>query len=410
MVRSRTSLVFLVGLVLALVMAGPAHAQLREDLRLGGYYLGVGSGYLEGPFTPSGASLFQRVRLMMSPDVGPLRTDVAYEQSLNLVTDPVLGLGTGLGEVQTGIEWLPLQWTIDEGNSGSWRHRFDRLLIGVPLGEAAELTIGRQTISWANNLIFTPTDPWAPFDPAEPFREFRAGSDAVRVQGFTGPFTELDFVFRPADTNEGTTITALGRIATASGPWEVSAWGGVLHDDGAASVSATLTSGGFAFRGEGEIRWPDDVIRFSLGVDRSLPLAGRDLYLVLEYQRDGYGATDPLDYPEVFLSTPYQRGEMQVVGRNEAALQASWQATPLVTTDLLTMWNMNDGSFLLSPAATYSVSNEVYVRSGLFFGIGANRTTLSSWPPDPEQPHISVPASEYGIVPTSLYVSLSAFF
>jgi hypothetical protein len=407
--RLRGTILALAGLAL-LGTASSGHAQLSEDLRLGGYYLGVGSGYLEGPFTPSGASLFQRLRLMMGPDLGPLLTDVAYEQSLNLVTDPLLGLGSGLGEVQTGIEWLPLQWTIAEGDNAAWRHRFDRLLVAVPLGGSAVLTAGRQAISWATNLIFTPTDPWAPFDPSEPFREYRAGSDALRVQGFSGPFTELDFVLRPADTRDGTTITALGRLLTASGPWEVSAWAGVLHDEGAASVAATLTSGGFAFRGEGEVRWPDDVLRFSVGADRSVPLFGRDLYVVLEYQRDGYGAADPADYPSVFLSDPYQRGEMQVIGRDEAALQASWQVGPLVTTDLLTIWNMNDGSFLLTPAATFSVSNEMYVRGGLFFGIGPNTITLDRLVGFPAVPDVRLPGSEYGIVPTSLYLSLSAFF
>jgi hypothetical protein len=409
MTRARGALLALAGMVALLAVTDTASGQWRDDLRLGGYYLGVGSGYLEGPYTPAGASLFQRVRIMMAPDLGPIRTDIAYEQSLNLFTDPLLGLTTSLGEAQTGIEWLPLQWTIAESDGASWRHRFDRLLVALPLGSSAEVTAGRQTISWANSLIFTPADPFAPFDPADPFREFRAGVDALRVQGFSGPFTELDFVLRPADTDEGTTITALGRITTAAGPWEVSAWAGVLHDEGAASVAATLTSGGYAFRGEAEARWPDDVIRFSIGADRSFPLAGRDLYVILEYQRDGYGATSADDYLDVLLSDPYRRGEMQVIGRNETALQASWQASPLVTTDLLTMWNMNDGSFLLSPAASYSLSNEAYVRGGFFFGIGAGQG--ATWLPiEGEGPAITLPGSEYGIVPSSLYISLTAFF
>jgi hypothetical protein len=96
------------------------------------------------------------------------------------------------------------------------------------VGRSAEITAGRQTISWATSLIFTPADPFAPFDPADPFREFRAGVDALRLQGFSGAFTELEFVVRPADTREGTTITALGRITTATGPWEISGWAGVL--------------------------------------------------------------------------------------------------------------------------------------------------------------------------------------
>ena len=118
---------------------------------------------------------------------------------------------------------------------------------------------------------------------------------------------------------------------------------------------------------------------------------------------------DPDHYLDVLLSDSYGRGEMQVIGRNETAIQASWQATPLFTTDFLTIWNMNDGSFLLSPAAIYSVSNEVYVRGGFFFGIGANERRIDV-PIVPEEPQLVLPGSEYGIVPSSLYVSLTAFF
>ncbi|MBT8479433.1 MAG: hypothetical protein KJO06_10985 [Gemmatimonadetes bacterium] len=388
----------------------PAAAQsLREELRLGGYYLNVATASLEGPFTPAGVTDFQRLRLMTAPDLGPLRLDIAYEQGLELVSDPGLGLTPGLGASSSGIDWLPLQWTIEDWDHGSWRHRFDRLLVIAPLGESAEATVGRQTISWATSLIFTPADPFVPFDPADPFREFRAGVDALRIQGFSGPFTELDFVLRPADTRDGTTITALGRITTASGPWEVSGWAGVLHDGGAVSAAATLTAAGTAFRGEAELRWPDDVLRFTIGADRSFPLAGRDMYVVLEYQRDGYGATDPDGYLDVLLSDPYSRGELQVIGRNETALQASWQASPLLTADFLTTWNMNDGSFLLSPAATYSLSNEAYLRGGFFFGIGAGEGS-TVLPIGGEESGFTLPGSEYGIVPSSLYLSLTAFF
>lgn len=407
----RVAAAMVAGIVAAsVVWPQAATAQsLLDELHLGGYYLNVATGSLEGPFTPAGVTDFQRLRLMALADPGPLYIDIAYEQGLELVSDPGLGLTSVLGASSTGIEWLPLQWTIEDWDHGSWRHRFDRLLVSAPLGRSAAATVGRQTISWATSLIFTPADPFVPFDPADPFREYRAGVDAVRIQGFSSAFTELDFVFRPADTRAGTTVTALGRVTTASGPWEVSGWAGVLHDEGAVSAGATLTAGGTAFRGEAELRWPDDVLRFTIGADRSFPLAGRDLYVVLEYQRDGYGATDRDDYLGVLLSDPYSRGELQVIGRNETALQASWQATPLFTTDFLTTWNMNDGSVLLSPAASYSLSNEAYIRGGFFFGIGAGKGETVP-PIAPEDLEFTLPGSEYGIVPTSLYLSLTAFF
>ena len=410
-VAAAAGLAVLVGVLAA---PEPAAAQsLREDLRLRGYYLNVGTGALEGPLTPAGLTNFQRLRLMATPDLGPLRLDVAYEQGLELVSDPALRLGPALGASASEINWLDLDWTIHDWDHGSWRHRFDRLLVSVPLGPGAAATVGRQTISWATSLVFTPADPFVPFDPADPFREYRAGVDALRIQGFSGGFTELDFVLRPSDTRDGTTITALGRLSTASGPWEVSGWAGMLHDAGAAAAGATLTAGGTAFRGEASFRWPEEVLRFSIGADRSFSLAGRDLYVILEYQRDGFGAADPDEYLAVLASAPYSRGELQVIGRNEAALQASWQASPLLVADLLTTWNMNDGSLLLTPAATYSLSNEAYIRGGFFFGIGPGTRqvavpTFASGPLEPEV--LSVPASEYGIVPTSLYLSVSAFF
>jgi len=136
------------------------------------------------------------------------------------------------------------------------------------------------------------------------------------------------------------------------------------------------------------------VLRFAVGADRSFSLAGRDLYVVFEYQRDGYGAASADDYPELRLSQPYRRGELQVLGRDETALQASWQVTPLWTADWLTIWNLDDGT---------------YLRAGLFFGLGTGERVLALPGPFPGG-LISLPGSEYGIVPSSLYVSLTAFF
>ena len=111
--------------------------------------------------------------------------------------------------------------------------------------------------------------------------------------------------------------------------------------------------------------------------------------------------------PQVLVSDAFARGEMQVLGRNTAALQGSYQLHPLWTVDVLLMGNLNDPSLLVAPGATYSVSDEVVARAGLYFGAG--KGVRSILPPAPGQP-IDLPASEYGIVPTLGYLSLSAFF
>lgn len=383
-------------LVLCLPRAGSG-----QEIELRGYYLNVATGSLEGPFTPAGVADFQRLRLMAGPDFGFVETELAYEPSLELVSEPELGLVPSLGSIETGTEWLPLQWTIAEGEHASWRHRFDRLLVRTALGDDVQLDVGRQPISWATTLFLTPSDPFAPFDPADPFREYRAGVDAARLQTFLGAFAGVDAVLRVADTREGTTLTALGRLTATAGSWDLSGWAGIVHDRPGGAAAATLTAAGTAFRGELSLRDGEDgelVPRFAVGIDRSFGLAGRDLYVAAEYQRDGFGAAGAAEIVDVVLSEPFSRGELQVIGRDETAVQASYQVHPLLSAELLALWNLGDGSVLLVPAVTYLVSNEVTARGGCFFGFGTDAASGG------------LPGSEYGPVPSSLYVSLTAFF
>jgi hypothetical protein len=376
-----------------------------------GYYLNVGTASLSGPFTPEGATDLQRLRLGIAPSLGTVSLEVAYEQTLRLYTDPSIGAlpygSVGIGESRT--PWLPLQGTIAESNHALWSHRVDRLAVRVPVGEHLELSAGRQAVSWATTLFLTPADPFAPFDPADPFRDYRAGVDVLRARVFAGAFTELDAVVNPSEVGDESDLTALLRVTTIEGAWEMGGWAGVIHDRAGAALSATLTTGGTAFRAEMTVRdEPDDIVwRAALGADRNVGLAGRDLYLALEYQFDGFGAGSGEELVQTVLSDAWRRGELQVLGRHETALQATWQAGPLLTLEWLSLWNLSDGSLLLSPAASVSLSNEITGRAGVFLGIGSQTRSVAT--PRPGTAEI-LPASEYGIVPGSLYLSVTAFF
>ena len=111
------------------------------------------------------------------------------------------------------------------------------------------------------------------------------------------------------------------------------------------------------------------------------------------------GASSPDDYVGVLTSDPFARGELQVLGRDEIALQASYQLHPLWSVAALGLWNLNDGSLLLSPSVAYSASDEIAVSGGLFFGFGDDA-------PTPGRP---LP-SEYGLTGTTAYASFSIFF
>ncbi len=335
---------------------------------------------------------------MATPAAGPFSADLAYESFLTLSTGSASPFSGALGE-PTSNEWLPLQGTIASGAHAEWSHRVDRLAVRYATS-AVEVTVGRQAISWATTLFLTPADPFAPFDPSDPFREYRAGVDAARVRVFPGPFSEVDGALRVADTPGGRKVTAAARGRTSLGALEASAWGGVVFGEPAGALGATFTGAGAAFRGELEVRRSGGrtVLRGAVGVDRSFQVSGRTLYLVGEYQRDGFGAASAGQLPAVFVSPPAARGELQAYGRDELAFQATYQVYPLVGLEALSLVNLDDGSALLAPAASWSAGSNLTVRAGIFLGVGAEGT----------QP--IAPGSEYGPVPFTFYASAAAFF
>ncbi len=387
-------------ILVVILWASPSHAQGLPEIR--GYYLNVPLWSDSNPFAVGGFGDLQRFRLMTEPDLGPFVLDVAYEHLLTYseraVSQPVGSIVGGLAP--GGGEWLDLQWTIEESDHWLWRHRFDRLSLSYG-NQALEATLGRQTISWATTLFLTPADPFAPFDPADPFREYRGGVDAFRFQVFPSSLSDLDFVLRMAETGIGETVTILGRGRTVWKGWEVSAWAGSLHNEPAGAVGAAGSSGPFAIRAEASLREQDEALAFrgTLGVDRLFNVYGRDLFTVLEYQHDDFGASSAEELLDVFRSDPVARGEMQVFGQDELAGQAAYQIHPLLNCSFLVLWNLNDLSALVVPGASYSVSNEVTLQGGLYLGIGDGT---------PES-LLDIP-SEYGIVPATVYLALTAFF
>jgi len=385
----------------AAVLAGLLWATgLRAQSGVHGYALDVAQANARRGPIRSGFADFARIRLMAAPAAGPLRLDLAYEQTLVVRSRPEAGASFLTGEAGASGEWLDLGGKLAAGDHAEWRHRVDRLSATFA-NERFQLRAGRQTVSWATTLFLTPADPFSPFDPADPYREYRAGVDALRLEYFAGPFTELDFVVRPARTPVARTLTALGRIRTTVSPWDIAVWAGALHDEPAAAIAISGSAGSWALRAESVVRRDNGraIVRGAAGADRRITIAGRDLYFVVEYQRDGYGAARAGGIAEVARSDAFRRGELQLTARDAIAAQASLQVHPLVSTELLVLRDIGDGSTLLTPAATVSLSDEMTLRLGLFQGFGDAAFDAGGFP-----------LTEFGALPRYAYLSLSFFF
>ena len=374
-------------------LAGTASAQTPP---LSGYVQTVPLGGTAG----GALSNFNRFRISSEPEAGPFRFGAAYEHVLTLQRAAAIP-GFSLAAVPGGSEWLDLQWTLAERDHVVWRHRFDRLHVGFAPTENLEIIAGRQAVSWGTALFLTPSDPFTPFNPVDPFRQFRAGVDAARIRFYPGALSEIDVVFRQTRSPAGEESTALARGLTTFRNWELSGWGGTLYGDPAAAFGSAGSLGSWAVRGEAVLRRMEDllVLRGTIGLDRQLQVGGKDLTLAVEYQRDGLGAAAADEYPDLLESDTYLRGEHQVLGRDEAVVQASYQLHPLWNVSGLWLWNLNDRSAILGPSVAYSAGDDAAIAAGAFIGIGADAATDDRPLP-----------SEYGLAGVTGFISFSWFF
>lgn len=371
-----------------------------QDEWLTGYYQNVPLWSRKTALSDGGVSDFNRIRLTSAPVFGNFSIEAAYEQVATLRQSQTEGVF--VGAVPSGGEWLDLQWTIANEEHVLWQHRFDRLVVSWRPHRKLELSVGRQAVSWATTLFLTPADPFSPFNPADPFRVFRAGVDTVRLRLYPNALSEIDFVARAANSEHlGEEVTTLGRGMAVVKNWEVSGWGGSLYGDVTGAFGAAGALGGVAVRGEGLLRRIDEetIFRGTIGVDRQIAVAGKDMYFVLEYQYDGLAATSANDYVALFQTATFLRGELQVLGRNETAFQTSYQIHPLLSLSGMWLWNLNDESTLISPSVAYSAGDEISVSAGVFFGFGDDEASVTRPLP-----------SEYGAGGTTLFFSVSLFF
>ncbi len=383
--------------LLALLIAGPAKGQQATHLTLSGYGLNVGTAAGGSRYSPSGVADFQRLRGMLDIRHGPVRFDVAYEHTLLIhqtgteIGAPGLRLPSSVGN------WWDLGGSIDAGEDWEWRHRLDRLGATVEIADDVELTMGRQVISWASTLLLTPADPFSPFDPADPFREYRAGVDAMRLRAYLGPTSEMDLVIRPTHDVTEDRMTALVRGSISAREWDLSAWGGALYDAAAVGVGAVGAVGDWAVRVEASLREHDGgtALRGTIGIDRRMTVRDRDLYIVAEYRRDGFGAGKGA-IETLQTSAPVQRGELQLASRDAGAFQLSLQIHPLVAVSLLTLLSLNDQSGLVGPGVGWAIGSNSSIAVGAFVPWGKERANTL--------------ASEFGDVPVVGYASLSVFF
>jgi hypothetical protein len=269
-----------------------------------------------------------------------------------------------------------------------------------------EVNTGRQRIAWGTCLVWNPTDLFNPFDILDFDYEERPGTDAVHLQYYTGPLSQINLAISPGRTDYEVVYAA--RYLTNNWNYDINFIAGWQRNSLrlAASWAGELYEGGF--RGEILYTNPDmaytslnlgAISVFDIFTDRiikdpywTIALSydytfENSFYIHTEYLYNGLGTTDNAGsrrFDIVFT------GEL-TPARHSLFQEFAYQVTPLCRADFFVIFNPNDQSWIAAPSIQYSLATnwEIY---------------LLAFPSDGKQ------GSEFGGYPAQYYTRLKFSF
>ena len=356
----------------------------------------------------SAASLW---RLRLDLDARPaswLAVEAAYLQRLQtLSAGACAALGEGILPAAGAAPYRvdPLEGALVEAEGLAWRHELDRAAARLQRGRL-EAILGRQAVGWGRGVLFGAVDVFSPFSPLEHDREWRRGVDAARLR-LAGPVS-LDAVAVLGENGDRSAflVRAYGYHGSLDGELVV----GKRRED----VMAGLVLSGVA--GDAELHFDaawfglddpwrstaggdsDAVIKATLGGSWSADLHG-PLLLVGELHYCGFGVRDvaALDAAGDDLAERLLHGDLQVLGRRAAALQASWGFDLAARLGAAWLLSLQDGSGVVTLSADWTVSDELSLSARGYLAHGA-------------RPADGAVRSEHGGTPASLLVQMSFTF
>ena len=284
-------------------------------------------------------------------------------------------------------------------------HDLDLLAIKVSTSHA-DVTVGRQVLSWGSGRLWNPTDLLSPFAPTDVDREVRRGVDAVRVSIPLAATAQLEVLWLPLPElrDNGGVVRAQVNvrgfdIAPSVAKYVRDAVFGldVTGDAGPLGVHAEAAWTAALDRNDQARR--DEFLRAVTGVDVR---PANDLVLSAEYYFNGWGAADPSGYLAVLRSARVLRGEVFGAGRHYLGLTGSWMASGLLTVRGAAITNLFDPSLLIIPTLEYSAEQHVLVRAGGYLPLGRRSE------PDRTTGNL-VLRSDYGASPLGVFAQIEIY-
>lgn len=346
-------------------------------LTLGGYVRSLTQLYDPGYDVPGiedseGGIHADVVRLKWNLRLGSSVVVEVHNRFQARLTSSAAGLGesaVGFGvSVVPGRRWDLASTFVDQERLRVW-HDIDRLSVTL-YSDFADITAGRQAITWGISNVYPVSDLWAQFSPFELDTEEKPGIDAVRILKYPRGDLEIDAVV--ADRGSSEALSA-GIRASLSLPWaDLYAGGGKFWREAMGLLGISAPIGTFKIRGEGALPYDLDAETFKLPrVTMGVDWLGGETMLSIEYNYNGIGATEPAEYIRVLEDRRFLQGETYFLGRHNLGGLASWTpGNDRISFTLSALTNLQDPSAALVPNLTYDIGQATRFSAGALVSFG----------------------------------------
>ena len=246
----------------------------------------------------------------------------------------------------------------------------DRFYVDYAAGNW-QVRAGRHRINWGQNLVWNPNDVFNAYSYFDFDYEERPGTDAVRVQYFTGFTSAAEFVYQLGNNMDEMSFMGLYKFSKWN--YDIQFLAGQVKRDLVVGTGWSGDIKGGGFRGEFSYFHDKDSIGdapgqlvASISGDYTLP-SSLYFHASVIYNSKGSTGKAGMINPNILRETS---AKYLTLSRMDLFGQVSYQISPLWRGDLASIYNPFDGSFFVGPSAIYSLADnmELLFTAQLFSG------------------------------------------
>jgi hypothetical protein len=282
---------------------------------------------------------------------------VAVEARTRFFYGQFVALTPGYAELIDYNDYLDLSWTWANGDAVVGHSILDRAYVEYRRGKF-EARLGRQRINWGITTVWNPNDIFNAFNFFDWDYEERPGSDALRLQYYTGYASRVELAIKVGETLDEAVIAGL---------WKFNRWnydfqllGGVANGDATLGLGWAGYLGSLGFKGEASYFHPyaanspaENGISATLGWDYSL---ANGTYLQLGGLYNSLGATR---YDGTNVLSFDVSAKNLFPFRYSVIVQGAYPVSPLFNASFGVLYSPGPHATILLPGLTYSLQENL---------------------------------------------------